>query len=368
MLTGAQVLNYLDCYIFRYADLKGIKNIDNIVTKKPIIILYPTNIKENVGHFCLVFYNRKTKRINFFDPYGGVIDQDQLNYSKNYHDYYLSDLISESKVGGNKAEYSEFRLQGPTSTLCGNWCIVRAKFPDLTDEEFFELFKDGKTFTSDDLLREYFKTIKPEYVEGGSIRNKDEIYALISQESYVSKDKRKHNIEGYTYYKDASTERTAIYVNNTNNTIIIGHRGTVPTNKSDLEADVYIATGTFGRSNRLKRSKEVVDKAIQKYPNYKIENTGHSLGGRVALEIARKLPVEDSKAVVFNPGFSPLDIGKTISDNLKAKNENSNLAKKIKNQTIYSTGLDPVSISGLLSSGVKVIKPTSINIHSLSNF
>lgn len=366
MLTNTDMLSYLpDMYYVRYADFKNIKNIDSILEKKDIVILYPINKLENCGHWTCIFL-RPDNVIEFFDSYGKKLD-DQLDWAPNFHEYELSKLLIKSKY---PVEYFNYKLQGPTSTVCGDFCIARLKFKHISDEEFYNLFKKGKEFTSDELVHEWLIRQPINVIKGGAeINSDDNIYALLSQEAYEPKNNREKTVNTYNYDLDSSTERVAVYVSNSKKKIIIAFRGTVPSDKTDLLADTFITANQLEKSDSYQRSYQVVQGVIKKYPGYTIELTGHSKGGSFALGISKKLPLQDSKVVVFNPGFSPLGLATSIKENLKAKlNPNSEAAQRLRNQTIYTTGLDPISISSLLSSGVKIITPKSINIHSLSNF
>jgi hypothetical protein len=202
----------------------------------------------------------------------------------------------------------------------------------------------------------------------GAIPKSDQIYLKVSQESYKPIGKREGLLNNeYMLDPDLSNERTVTYVSPKN--IIIGNRGTIPTDSQDLKEDALIIAGHFDKSPRVKSTLDLIHKTMMKYPGLPIINTGHSLGGRVSQSLGLLLPLMDSKVVVFNPGASPLDISTNIKDLALCKLTNSEHCKKLKNQTIYSTGFDPISISSLLHSGrTKIIGSEKFNIHALSNF
>lgn len=206
-----------------------------------------------------------------------------------------------------------------------------------------------------------------ESIGEGKISSSEEIYLLVSEEAYRKPDQRKPEIKGYIYDPELSDLRTAVYVSPGN--IIISHRGTVPTDTQDLKDDALIVAGHFDKSSRINKGLDIIHKAMKKYPGIKISNTGHSLGGKVAQSIGLLLPVNDSKVIAFNPGSSPLDIAKNLKDLAVCSLSSSDNCKKLKNQTVYATGIDPISISSLLHSGrTSIIKPEKGNVHSLSNF
>jgi hypothetical protein len=204
----------------------------------------------------------------------------------------------------------------------------------------------------------------------GTIPSQDEIYLLLSEEAYRPKAGRAQMVQGansqnFTYDPAASTERTAVYVSAPQKRVIVAHRGTVPTDQSDLKQDALIAIGQFSRSDRLKRALQTVSEVAAKYPGYKIENTGHSLGGRVASEIAKST---GQLAVTFNLGGSPADIASSLKNKAVCAISNSQLCKNLKNQRHYSTGIDPVSFTSALLHGSVQVRPEGVNVHSLSQF
>ncbi len=211
-------------------------------------------------------------------------------------------------------------------------------------------------------------TLRKKVSLGGAIRNIHDKFLRISDEAYQKQPEREINIEGYIYNPLLSTPKTAIYINEKDKRIIIGHRGTVPSDLNDLIADAAIMTGTFGFSNRLKESMSTVQNVIHVYPNFRITNTGHSLGGKVASEIGQRLSKDNSRVVAFNIGSTPLDMPKNLLNQTKCIFTNSSQCQKLKNQRIYSTGVDPISISSLTQVGAKVIRPRRFNVHSLKNF
>lgn len=201
----------------------------------------------------------------------------------------------------------------------------------------------------------------------GLIRPEDQVFLKASEESYKEKNNRDLLIGNYTYDPEISTARTAVYVGPMN--VIIAHRGTVVGDISDLKQDALILAGQFDKSDRLKRALQTVEETIRKYPNLQIINTGHSLGGKVASNIGKFLSLKNSKVVGFNIGSSPVEIAANLKNKVMCSISNSDLCKKLKNQTLYTTGFDPVSISALSHVGTThIVKPESANVHSLASF
>jgi hypothetical protein len=209
---------------------------------------------------------------------------------------------------------------------------------------------------------------KGRYYGAGEIPANDKVFLEISKEAYKPKEQRT-NVMSYVYDPAISTERTAVYYSPSLNKVIIGHRGTIPTDKMDLEADAFIIAGQFEKSNRFKRALKTVEDVQMRYPGFTISQTGHSLGGKTALAIGPLLGLNNSEVVAFNPGSSPIDIAKQLKDKALCAIVNSDKCKKLKKQRVYTTGLDPISISHLIHPGqTKIIKPEIANVHGLANF
>ena len=108
---------------------------------------------------------------------------------------------------------------------------------------------------------------------------------------------------GYTYNKGLSNENLSTYVDRPDKKIVISIRGTIPTNVRDLVSDIGIVTAdTSFNTTRLSNHNKMINKAIQKYSEYKLILTGHSLGGYLVEQLAETYP--ESQGVVVNPGTS----------------------------------------------------------------
>jgi hypothetical protein len=81
---------------------------------------------------------------------------------------------------------------------------------------------------------------------------------------------------------------------------------------------------------------------------------GKAIGGRV---------------VTFNAGSSPVEIARSLKDKAICTLSNSELCKRLKNMTHYSTGIDPISFATNFLHGSKHVAAESLtNPHGLSNF
>ena len=193
----------------------------------------------------------------------------------------------------------------------------------------------------------------------------------ISQEAYKAPNQRSANLDGYVYDPSLSDVKTAVFVSNPDRTVIIGHRGTKLTDTEDLADDLAIATGTFNLTSRYKRALKTNDKARAKYPDYNLVNVGHSLGAKVASEVAKKQYIGNSKAVTFAQPTTIPDIVTNTYDKVKcAINSKSNYCKKLKNQETNVTKYDPISSLARISAPgkVKTHKVKGKDPHTLANF
>lgn len=179
------------------------------------------------------------------------------------------------------------------------------------------------------------------------------------------------NIGGYQLDPTLSNRKTRTYHNPETKQTYISHRGTDPSHLGDLKNDFLIATGLLNSntSKRVRNAENIAQQAQAKYGN-NITNVGHSLGGTMAEKTAQRLRPENSRVVDYNPGMSPLDVGKGLYQKASSYfNPNSNKTQKLQNVTRHTTGVDPISMGGLFHAGNTVVhKPTSFNPHGLSNF
>lgn len=127
------------------------------------------------------------------------------------------------------------------------------------------------------------------------------------------------DIAGYYYSKRLSGDDTAVYVDPASKRVVVASRGTHmedPFRKSsgpavsfgstlkDMFSDALIATHLTSLDPREHDLEDRISYIKQKYPDFKITLTGHSLGGRLSMDVGKKLQLE---AFAFNPGSGPLD-------------------------------------------------------------
>jgi len=111
------------------------------------------------------------------------------------------------------------------------------------------------------------------------------------------------------------------------NTIVIGIRGTVPTDGSDLKADASIAIGQLASSDRFKRDVSELRELQKKYnpSQWDYYGVGHSLGGAILdLFISNGLV---KNGVSYNPAVQPQDLRSTNTSNARVYSEGDPLYK-----------------------------------------
>jgi hypothetical protein len=119
-----------------------------------------------------------------------------------------------------------------------------------------------------------------EYIIIGG-RVKSNTAKQIIQNAYTKDPKAVDNINGYNIDKELSGNRVQVLHNPTTNKVIINHRGTK--GFQDIITDLRLLVGNKS-SNRFKYSKNITDKAKEKYENSDITHIGHSLGHQLAKE------------------------------------------------------------------------------------
>jgi hypothetical protein len=132
----------------------------------------------------------------------------------------------------------------------------------------------------------------------------DERYAKIIQESYKEKGDRDDSLGDWKRDKEMGTDEFSVWVDEDDQEVHVSLRGT-KLNKSDLLADVRIlATNKSGNEdNVVEFLREVEDK----YSDYKLDVSAHSLGGNTLINVFNgDHDLDYDRVNLFNPGLSPL--------------------------------------------------------------
>lgn len=142
-------------------------------------------------------------------------------------------------------------------------------------------------------------------------------YAIMAKQSYAS---NKSNVGSFEYINSTSNDETSVYVDEQNKQVAIVSRGTALANPfgikavfgkavrnaaTDIFSDTLIATNLEALDPRVHRLKKIVKNILPYYKGYKVALVGHSLGGRLSMEVGRSLNIESH---AFNPGSGPIDV------------------------------------------------------------
>jgi hypothetical protein len=181
--------------------------------------------------------------------------------------------------------------------------LIQNNKQEITDKTFSLLMKSNRMVY--DLMGNNFEL---------NIDNEDDINYYITQETY--KDKRDGMIGGYILDNEIQTQNFCAYINTQNSHIIIGYRGSAII--QDFITDISLARGNLKDdedfNDRLKLTRQIKDK----YGLIQYSLVGHSLGGKIAIDIGQMYP--NDYVCGFNSGQGWGDIrpkehinGKTYS-------------------------------------------------------
>ena len=126
--------------------------------KRPFVVLYET--EPNWGHWVGVVDT--PEGIEHFDSYGIVPDQELKWVPPGFArgsgqdvKHLLKMLYDEHKRTGATINYNAHKLQGPYSSTCGRWCVLRNMCRDLGSDDFYDAVMGACDFlrlTPDELV------------------------------------------------------------------------------------------------------------------------------------------------------------------------------------------------------------------------
>jgi len=108
--------------------------------------------EDRMGHWCAL--KRNGKSVTFFNPSGGEIDdmidilnklaKDPRNDVPGGQDkpYLTKHLLRENIYNDTEIRYMDYPLQDPNTSTCGRWCGLFLRYPELTEDEFIDIFKN----------------------------------------------------------------------------------------------------------------------------------------------------------------------------------------------------------------------------------
>jgi hypothetical protein len=132
----------------------------------------------------------------------------------------------------------------------------------------------------------------------------DTRYAKIIKESYKEKDERDDTLGDWSRDKVIGTDEFSVWVDEDDREVHVSLRGT-KMNSKDIVADLKILA-----TNQSGNDVEVLDFLRQvedKYPDYKLDVSAHSLGGNTLMNVFNDHEdLKFQRVNLFNPGTSPL--------------------------------------------------------------
>jgi len=154
------------------------------------------------------------------------------------------------------------------------------------------------------------------HMRGGGAPTDDQhnIYKRISAEAYSSSPEA--TIDGYSLV--SSTPTLKVYKKGDH--VIVGVRGTDPTDINDLSADASIAFNRLGRTNRARIDIAAVEALRKQYPTAVFAGAGHSLGGAVIDEMIKRGLLQSARS--YNPA---VQLSNETDTNTRVYNENDPL-------------------------------------------
>lgn len=156
--------------------------------------------------------------------------------------------------------------------------------------------------------------------------------------SYL-KNKDVKNIGKYKLDKSLSTAEAKVFVNKETGKVVVANRGSKPTLK-DWTNNLSLLLGQYKNTQRYKNARDIQVKVLDKYPDYKVLNVGHSQGAA----ITKRLNEEGltGEIININPAALPTD-------------------RKKKNETTIRSSADIVSMYDRPKKGDVMIKSESFN-------
>lgn len=194
-----------------------------------------------------------------------------------------------------------------------------------------------------------------------SDRPSGQTYFKALKNSY--KAKAPNDITAYTLILDTPT--LDAYIDEDNNSIIIGIRGTNITDMTDLQSNASLLGNKFNNSKRYTTDKKLLERLVQQFSPqiYNYYLAGHSLSGAIVSQLKRDFPfIKHSKT--YNSAFQTGDL----------QNQQDDIER------IYTPTDFLYNLGGRFFRNVKVVSadnpkgfmdaftPSSIRGHRLSNF
>lgn len=167
----------------------------------------------------------------------------------------------------------------------------------------------------------------------------------------INRFKLIHNHQEHQVYKKG---KTIIYV----------VRGTM--NKKDRSTNLFSLFSYVGGSDRFHREHKKLRKVIEDYPGHQIILVGHSLGGRLSIELGEEELDHITEIHVYNPISLPGDLPFNLVFGITCATLGIGTRCKLRSKLyIHRNLIDPVSSGHLLSAVETIVDPT---IHNIAGF
>jgi len=159
----------------------------------------------------------------------------------------------------------------------------------------------------------------PEARGGGPIPERN-ILQQIAKQSYQSDAAKRIG-----QFELVRATPTLKFYKDNGNTIIVGIRGTVPTDFEDVKADGLIGVGQLESSNRYTRDLSTLQQFQTEFPpsEYDYYGVGHSLGGAILDSFLKRGLLKNG--VSYNPAVQPQDFLNTSLPNQRVYMESDPL-------------------------------------------
>ena len=192
--------------------------------------------------------------------------------------------------------------------------------------------------------------------------------ASLSYHYYANHDINE-TVDGFGFMPEFTDNESATLANPELNQIVLSIRGTKPSSVDDLKADGMILMGMLRYSGRYKNALKKIKQLIRVKKEASLIVVGHSLGGSIALELAKDPAVFRAVNMFYcyNPGFTPADAMASLTKSGKDRNK---IKQKVK---IYTTGArDLISAFSGLHPSAKTVRGIDghfgLGSHKLSTF
>ena len=132
----------------------------------------------------------------------------------------------------------------------------------------------------------------------------DNQYAHILQQSYKPIDERDEQVGDWVRDDSLDTDKYSVWVDDGDHEVHVSIRGT-KLNTSDLFADLHVIYNNT--SGNVEELTTFLEKVVEKYGDYTLDASAHSLGGSELLEYGVNNPDAGfDRYNLFNPGQNPM--------------------------------------------------------------